>query len=122
MITCPIYKDTFYEDIEFDSADYSIVDTVSQETIYNGTAYHNPEFRIKIKINDICKSYIENLVDEQFFSSNRYDYEIPVFEFYLRGELKESYQFTFGPIDKVNQPINGHYIPSSSIWYSQYNN
>ena len=121
MITCPIYQDTYYESIVFEPVDYSIVDSSSNEIIYNGTAYHNPELRIKIKINDICKGYIENTITNQFFSSKKYDYEIPIFELYLEDELKESYQFTFGPQNAVNQPINGHYIAGSEIWYSQYN-
>lgn len=121
MITCPIYQDTYYEIPTFDYVDYKIIDNKNEEVIYTGTAFHSPENKVRIKINDICKSYIQNMVDEQFFSSNRYEYEIPVFDLIIDNINRESYQFTFGPLNNTSEPINGHYIPSKKIWYSQYN-
>lgn len=59
MEVIPIWKDTYYT-VNGDASPFVYSITVGNETIFNGKAYVAPnEQEIRIKVNDICKDYLE---------------------------------------------------------------
>lgn len=86
MEVIPIWKDTYYT-VNGDASPFVYSITVGNETIFNGKAYVAPnEQEIKIKVNDICKDYLEMNMPILSTGSRRTEHPLATRTFNIKNE------------------------------------
>lgn len=117
-----IWKDTYYT-VNGDASPFVYSITVGNETIFNGKAYVAPdEQEIKIKVNDICKDYLEMTMPALVAGYGQTEHTNSCRQFLIKNEggtVLDSFDFTMdwsyeiGERDSNNReylskPINYH--------------